>query len=61
MRGYLKSFDDAKIISLAIKDEQLLLKYKEIWRTIQNILKRKKFDTEQVFNDQYLAKSLQFL
>ena len=40
IRGYVKHFDDAKTISLLIEHKNLLLKYKEMWKTIQSILIR---------------------
>ena len=37
MNGYLKPSDDAKAMYFLIKNEKLLIKYKEIWRTIKTI------------------------
>ena len=53
MRGYVRHFDDVQTMSFLIDNKNLLLKYKEIWKIIENIFKRKISDSEPVFNHQY--------
>ena len=43
MSAYRTEFDKTKSMSFLIKDEKLLEKYKEIWKKVSNIIK-KKFD-----------------
>ena len=42
MKGYVRHFDNAKTISSLIGIEDLWLKYKEIWKAIENIFRRRK-------------------
>lgn len=43
MRWYVKHFDGAKAMCFFLmKDEKLLIKYKEIWSEMLKIMKRKK-------------------
>ena len=41
-------------MKILFEDKKLLLKYKEIWKIIQNILKRKEFNSKLAFTNQYL-------
>ena len=42
MKGYVRHFDNAKTMSSLIGIEDLWLKYKEIWKAIENIFRRRK-------------------
>ena len=53
MSAYRKDFDETKCMSLLIKDDELLEKYNEIWKSVKNIIK-KEFDSEPVCNEKYL-------
>ena len=53
MRVYRKAFDETKYMSFLIKDNELLEKYNEIWKKLENIIK-KEFDSEPVYNEKYL-------
>ena len=51
---YIKVFDDAKTLHFLVKDEELLVKYNEMWVKIKSIIKRKIFHTDSVFDNKYL-------
>ena len=50
MSAYRRDIDEAKYMFLLIKDDELLEKYKEIWRKVQNSIK-KEFDSELVHKE----------
>ena len=53
MGVYGKDFGETKYLFFLIKDHELLEKYNEIWEKLKNNLK-KEFDSEPVYNEQYL-------
>ena len=53
MSAYRKDFDETKYMSFLIKEDEMLEKYNEIWETFSNTIK-KGFDSESVYNEQYL-------
>ena len=54
MRGYIKSFENGgKNMSFKIEDEDMYLKYSEIWNKIKSIL-NVKFHSQPIYDDKYL-------
>ena len=53
MGVYRKDFDGTKCMTFSIKDDKVLEKYNEIWKKVQNIIK-KEFDSEPVYSEKYL-------
>ena len=55
MIGYVKCFDNNKIMSFKATDNNLLEKYTEIWRRVSNSMNIE-FDSEPVYgdNDKYI-------
>ena len=45
-------------MSFSLKDAQLLTKYNEIWGKILKIVRRKKTDSDPVFDNKYLNQKL---
>ena len=50
MTGYVKCFDNNKAMSFKVTDNNLLEKYTEIWRKVNNLMNIK-FDSEPVYGD----------
>ena len=53
MTAYRKDFDQAQCISYLIKNNKLLEKYNEIWKKVNNTIK-KEFDSNPVYIKKYL-------
>ena len=54
MSGYIKYFENGgKNISLKIQDEDVYLKYNEIWNRIKSIL-NVKFDSQPIYDNKYI-------
>ena len=53
MSACRKDFDETKYISFSIKNNELLKKYNEIWKKVQNSIKNE-FDSEHVYNEKYI-------
>ena len=54
MNGYIKYFENGrKNMSFKIEDEDVYLKYNEIWNKIKIILNIK-FDSEPIYDDKYI-------
>ena len=54
MSGYIKYFDnDRKNMPFKIKDDNVLVKYNEIWNTVQKTLNIK-FHSEPVYDGEYI-------
>ena len=54
MSGYIKYFKDGgKNISFKIEDEDVYLKYNEIWNKIESIL-NVKFHSQPIYDDKYI-------
>ena len=49
--AYRRNFDETNYMSFLIKDNQLLEKYNGIWDKVDNVIKKKKFDSEPIYND----------
>ena len=47
MTAYRKDFDETKYMSFLIKNDELLVKYNEIWEIFKN-------NSEPVYNEKYL-------
>ena len=54
MIGYVRNFDGDRTMSFKISDNKLLIKYNQIWKRVQKLLKIK-FDSEPIYgnNDKY--------
>ena len=50
MIGHVKFFDNNKTMSLKVTDNNLLAKYTEIWRRVNNLMNIE-FDNEPVYGD----------
>ena len=50
MTGYVKKFESNTTMSLKVSDEQLLKKYNQIWKRVENLLKIE-FDSKPVYGD----------
>ena len=50
MSGYVEISDETKYMSFLIKNNKLLEKYNEICDKVSNIIKKKGFDSEPVYN-----------
>ena len=50
MVGYVKNFDNNKIMSLKVGDNKLLKKYNKIWEIISNLLNIE-FDSEPAYGE----------
>ena len=50
MIGYVKCFDNNKTMSFKVVDNNLLEKYTEIWRRVNNLMNIE-FDSELVYGD----------
>ena len=50
MIGYVKCFDNNKTMSFKVVDNNLLEKYREIWRRVNNLMNIE-FDSELVYGD----------
>ena len=59
MIGYVKCFDNNKTMSFKVTYNNLLEKYAEIWRRVNNLMNIE-FDSESVYgdNDKYLKTKL---
>ena len=57
MIGYVRNFDGDRTMSFKISDNKLLIKYNQIWKRVQKLLKIK-FDSEPIYgnNDKYIKK-----
>ena len=53
MIGYIKYFENNKIMSFLANDKELLIKYTEIWNKIRELI-NKKFDSALVYDDKYI-------
>ena len=53
MSAYRKDFDETKYMFFLIKSDELLEKHNEIWKKIQNSIK-KKLDSKPVYTEKYL-------
>ena len=54
MGEYIKYFDDGgKSMSLKIEDDNVLVKYNQIWSKIKNILSTK-FHSQPVYDEKYI-------
>ena len=52
MSAYRKDFDETEHMSFLIKDDELLGKYNEIWKKVENSV-RIEFDSEPLYNGKY--------
>ena len=52
MSSYRGDFDETQCMSFLIKDEKSLEKYNEIWKKVNNIIK-KEFDSKPLYNEKY--------
>ena len=50
MIGYVKCFDNNKTMSFKVTDNNLLEKYTEIWRGVNNVMNIE-FDSEPIYGD----------
>ena len=50
MTGYVKCFDNNKTMLFKVTDNNLLEKYTEIWRRVNNLM-NVKFDSEPIYGD----------
>ena len=50
MIGFVKKFDDKKIMSFKVTDNKLLKKYTQMWKKVKDLLNTK-FDSEPVYDD----------
>ena len=58
MNAYGKCFDkNNKYINLLVNDKEILKKYSEIWNKIKSLIK-KEFNSEPVYNNQYIKKKI---
>ena len=48
MSAYRRDFDETKYMSFLIEDDELLKKYNEIWKKVENSLKQE-FDSEPIY------------
>ena len=55
MIGYVKYFDDNKIVSFKVTDKKLLNKYNKIWEKVEELL-NVKFESKPIYgeNDKYI-------
>ena len=58
MSAYRRDFDETSI-SFLIKNDELWEKYKEIWKKVENSIK-KEFESELVYNEKYLKVKIKF-
>ena len=54
MSTYRRDFDKIKCMCFLIKDEKLLEKYNEISKKVGNIIKKREFDSNPVYNAKYI-------
>ena len=54
MSAYRRDFDKTKCMSFFIKGKKLLEKYNEIWKKVSNIIKKREFDSNPVYNEKYI-------
>ena len=52
--GYLKKFNDAKTISIFVKDKKSLIKYNEMWSKVKKYYGKKKIDSSLLFDNRYV-------
>ena len=48
MSAYRRDFDETTYMSFLIEDDELLKKYNEIWKKVENSLKQE-FDSEPIY------------
>ena len=53
MSACRRDFDESKCMSFLRKDDEFLEKYNEIWKKVENSIK-KEFGSEPVYNEKYL-------
>ena len=53
MSAYRRDFGETKYMFYFVKNDELLVKYNEIWDKVSNTLK-KAFDNESVYNEKYI-------
>ena len=54
MSKYVKNFEDGKAMRFLFKDEELLVKYNEIWSKIKTIIGKETCNSDLVFDKKYL-------
>lgn len=52
--------NNAKAMCFLVKKEKLLLKYKGIWSKIKHVMKRKKVNSNPMFDEKYLKTKIKF-
>ena len=50
MTGYIRTFESNTTMSFKINDKQLLKKYNQIWKRVENLVKIE-FDSKPVYGD----------
>ena len=59
MSAYRREFDENKLMSFLIKDNELLEKSNEMWDKVKNSI-RKEFVSKPVYNEKYLKANRKF-
>ena len=58
MSRYLKFFHESETMYFMVENEKLLKRYNEICSEINKIMKRKKNDSDPIFDNKYLRQNL---
>ena len=53
MSAYRRDFDETEYVSFFIKDDELLKKYNELWKSASKSIK-KEFDSEFIYTEKHL-------
>ena len=59
MSAYRREFDENKLMSFLIKDNEVLEKYNEMWDKVKNSI-RKEFVSKTLYNEKYLKANRKF-
>ena len=53
MIGYVKYFDDNKVMSFKVTDKKHLNKYNKIWEKVEELL-NVKFESKPIYGEEYI-------
>ena len=60
MSAYRRDFGETKYMFFFVRNDELLVKYNEIWDKVSNTLK-KAFDNEPVYNEKYIRTKINLM
>ena len=58
MSGWIKYFENGEKTNFKIEDDEVYLKYNEIWKKIKDLLTGIRLSSDVIYNDQYIKKKV---